>query len=133
MGKGAGKFFNEWIEPHWGKWTTAGLTVAYLAAPEKFHDDIGNLTEYSIQKLTEAGIRVGEGATGGVTKGIIARIEANPIFASVTLVLVIFILLLQIPLFRQMFNRRVIRPLFNVPEDTGPTVKERQAASDYEE
>jgi len=133
IGKGAGKFFNEWIGPHWGKWTAAGLTAAYLAAPEKFHDAVGNLTEYAIQKLTEAGIRVGEGVTGGITKGIVARIEANPIFASVTLLFVAFILLLQIPLFREMFNRRVIRPLFNVSGDTGPTAKEPRMRSDYEE
>lgn len=135
MGKGAGIFFNEWVGPHWGKWTAAGLTVGYLTAPEKFHDGLGNLTEYAIQKLTEAGIRAGEAATGGFTKAIITRVEANPIFATLTLAIVAFVLLLQIPLFRRLINRKVIRPLFSVSDDAQPTAEEQdhRHRSNYEE
>lgn len=135
MGKGAGKFFNEWVGPHWGKWTAAGLTVGYLAAPERFHDGLGKLTEYAIQKLTEAGIRAGEAATGGFTKAIMTRVEANPIFATATLLIVAFFLLLKIPLFRHLVNRKVVRPLFNVSGDTSPTAEEqdRRQRSNYEE
>ena len=135
MGKGAGTFFNEWVGPHWGKWTAAGLTAGYLAAPEKFHDGLGKLTEYAIQKLTEAGIRAGEAVTGGFTKAIITRVEANPIFATATLAIIAFVLLLQIPLFRQMVNRKVVRPLFNVSDDKSPTAAEQdhRQRSNYEE
>ncbi|MEZ6128990.1 MAG: hypothetical protein R3C59_09925 [Planctomycetaceae bacterium] len=135
MGKGAGIFFNEWVGPHWGKWTAAGLTAGYLAAPEKFHDGLGKLTEYAIQKLTEAGIRAGEAATGGFTKAIITRVEANPIFATATLAIITFVLLLQIPLFRQLINRKVVRRLFNLSDHTSPSAEEqdRQQRSKYEE
>lgn len=133
MGEGAGRFFNDVIDPHWGKWTAAGLTAAYLAAPEKFHDALGNLTEYAIQKLAEAGIRVGEAVTGGVTKGIIARVKANPIFSLLTLALLSLVLLWQVPLLRHLITKRVLKPLWTVPATEQVTVAETKPKHDYEE
>lgn len=117
MGAGAGVFFNKVIDPHWKKWTAAGLTAAYLSAPGKFHDALGNLTEYAIKNLTEAGIRIGEATTGGVTNEIIARVKANPVFSILTLAILVFFLLLQIPLFRYFLTRKLLKPLWTVPKD----------------
>jgi hypothetical protein len=132
MGEGAGVFFNKVINPHWEKWTAAGLAVAYLAAPEKFHDSLGQLTEYAVQKLTEAGIRTGESVTGGLAKALIARVEANPVFSLLTLALLVFALLVQVPLFRGFVMRRLLKPLWKVPSDAeSRTVTTPR--SDYEE
>lgn len=136
MGEGAGVFFHKVIDPHWGKWTAAGLTAAYLAAPEKFHDAIGNLTEYAVQKLTEAGIRIGEAVAGGFTKGILARIEANPVFSLLTLAILLFVVLLQVPIFRYAVTRWVLKPLWNVPVDAKARVSTTSAKdirSNFEE
>lgn len=135
MGEGAGRFYNEVIEPHWGKWTAAGLTAAYLAAPEKFHDALGNLTEYAVQKLAEAGIRVGEAATGGVAKGIIARVKANPIFSLLTLAILSLVLLWQVPLLRYLITQRVLKPLWTVPVTEQVSAAETipKPKHDYEE
>ena len=132
MGEGAGVFFNKVIDPHWGKWTAAGLTAAYLAAPEKFHDALGQLTEYAVQKLTEAGIRTGESVTGGLAKALIVRIEANPVFSLLTLALLLFALLVQVPLFRGFVRRRLLNLLWRAPSDAeSRTVSTPR--SDYEE
>lgn len=48
-GDGVGRFWREYIVPHKGKWLAAGLVASYLAMPEKFHDALGNLTEYGAE------------------------------------------------------------------------------------
>ncbi len=129
MGEGAGVFFNKYVAPHWGKWSAAGLTAAYLAAPEKFHYQLGNLTEYAVGKLTEAGIRVGEAVTGGVVGGITQRLKTNPVYATITLALIALLVLLQIPRFRAFVLRTIVHPLWSAP----PTNESNDSQQHYEE
>ena len=105
MGDGAGVFFHKVIEPHWGKWTAAGLTAAYLAQPEIFHDGLGQLTEYAIQKLLEAGIRFGESASRGFQQALITRVRENPGSAMLVLAICLTVGVLQIRFLRNRLLR----------------------------
>ena len=136
MGEGAGVFFHKVIDPHWGKWAAAGLTAAYLAQPDIFHDALGQLTEYAIQKLMEAGIRVGESASRGFQQAIITRVHENPGSALVVLTLCLTVVVLQIGFLRNRLVRglqriRGTRP--NHGTHSGQTSHAKNVHSDFQE
>jgi hypothetical protein len=136
MGAGSGVFFRKYISPHWGKWTVAGLSAAYLSAPEKFHDKAGELTEYAIRKLVEAGIKTGESVGGGIWKAIVGRVNENPFFAIPSIMIIGFLLLIQVPVFRY-FVKKLFQPLWkkpkNDPTTSGFKGTKTKSRPDYEE
>ena len=115
-GGGAGRFYQDWIAPHKGKWLAAGLISAYLAAPEKFHDALGKLTEYGAKRLTEAGIDAGAGISRGFWKGIGNRFSADPMHSTLGVLIIVVCASLFIPRVRWLI-RRSIQPLLGVPKD----------------
>ena len=136
MGDGAGVFFHKVIEPHWGKWTAAGLTAAYLSQPEIFHDALGQLTEYAVQKLLEAGIRIGESATSGFKQAIIARVRENPGAALLVLAIGLTVVVLQIGAVRTRLVRglqRIFASRFSNGNHSVQTSRAKNVHSDFQE
>jgi hypothetical protein len=111
-GEGVGRFWREYIVPHKGKWLAAGLLASYLAMPEKFHDALGNLTEYGTRKLTELGASVALGAGRGVVNGPIDAIKkhyaADPGGTVASLMLIALLLVLAVPPARWLLWHKVI-------------------------
>ncbi|MCS6850416.1 MAG: hypothetical protein NZ700_04520 [Gemmataceae bacterium] len=105
MGKGAGVFWKTYIAPHKAKWLVAGLLATYLIMPEKFHDAIGNLTEYALRQLAELGIAASSGAVQGTVGGLVDAIKAryadDPATTTLVTVFVILMLLLAVPWVRR--------------------------------
>ncbi len=115
-GGGAGEFWQHYIAPHKGKWLTGTLLVTYLAMPEKFHDAVGNLTEYAARELGKLGISVpvsvGRGLINGIADGVARQYAANPVSTVVSLVVIGFLLLISIPGIRWLVWHRGLRRLF---------------------
>lgn len=126
-GSAAGKFYQDWVAPHTGKWLAAGLIAAYLAAPESFHDAAGNLTEYGARKLTETGIDVGARASQGFWQGMQNRFRAEPLYSSLGVALIVVCGLLCVPRFRWLL-RRCLWPLLAAPAER-PAASSPSAAS----
>jgi hypothetical protein len=65
-GRGGWKFFNESVLPNKGKLAAAGVLAAFMAAPDKFVDTAGRVTEYAVSEFAKAGLSLA-GAVGGAT------------------------------------------------------------------
>lgn len=63
------KFWDRYVQPHWGKWLTGGAIATYLVNPEGFQDAAGNLTEAGFHRLTELVGEVAAGAIRGTGQG----------------------------------------------------------------
>lgn len=115
-GGGAGQFWTHYIAPHKGKWLAGGLLVTYLAMPERFHDALGNLTEYGATELGKLGISVatsaGRGFASGITESVSRQYAAGPVSTVVTLGLIGALLLVSIPGVRWLVWRKGLRRFF---------------------
>jgi len=133
MGRGAASFYQDWIKPHKGKWLAAGLTTAYLAAPEKFHDALGKLTQYGTRKLTEAGIIAGSSAAEGIWQGLTNRFTQKPLFSGLGIILVIGCSVLLLPRIRWMAWNYLVKPLMTVPKPRKPPPQDHNHPEHFEE
>ncbi len=118
-GKGAGEFWAKYVAPHKGKWLGGGLVVTYLAMPEKFHDAVGNLTEYATRELAKLGVSAttgtGRGLIRGARESIARQYAADPFGTVATLVLIAVLLLLAIPGLRWLVWHKGLRRLLPAP------------------
>ncbi|NLX94729.1 MAG: hypothetical protein GXY83_00995 [Rhodopirellula sp.] len=118
-GNGAGEFWTKYIVPHKEKWLVGGLLVTYLAMPEKFHDALGNLTEYATRELAKLGVSAttgaGHGLLGGARESIARQYAADPFETVATLVLIAVLLLLAIPRLRWLVWHKGLRRLLAAP------------------
>lgn len=115
MGRGAGTFYDDWVRPHKGKWAAGTLAAAYLAAPEKFHNKLGDLTTYGTQQLTEAGIIIGAAFFEGIWLGLTSRFRESAVFSTLGLSLLIGGGLLLVPRVRWLVFNRLLGPLWQAP------------------
>lgn len=118
-GSGAGEFWMKYVAPHKGKWLAGGLLVTYLAMPEKFHDALGNLTEYATRELAKLGVSAttgaGRGLLGGARESIARQYAADPFGTVASLVLIAFLVLLAIPRTRWLIWHKGLRRLLAAP------------------
>lgn len=114
-GNGAGEFWTKYVAPHKGKWLAGGLLVTYLSMPEKFHDGLGNLTEYATRELAKLGVSAttgaGRGLIGGARDSVARQYAADPFGTVATLTLIAFLLLLAIPRLRWLIWHKGCRRL----------------------
>ena len=82
-GSGASQFLTRYLKPHYKKLVAAGLVAAYLSAPEKFHDEAGNLTAWAAEQLTRLGIEVTSAAPRGIWRAIVAKFTEDPLFSTI--------------------------------------------------
>jgi hypothetical protein len=118
-GNGAGVFWAKYVAPHKGKWLASGLVVTYLAMPEKFHDGLGNLTEYTTRELAKLGVSTTTGASrgllGGARESIARQYATDPFGTVASLMLIAFLVLLAIPRTRWLIWHKGLRRLLAAP------------------
>ena len=114
-GNGAGRFWTTYVLPHKKKWLVGGLLVTYLAMPEKFHDGVGNLTQYAVKALSGLGVSAATGAARGLVNGPIDAVKkhyaADPVGTTISLSLIGVLILLAVPPFRRGLWDLLCRPL----------------------
>ncbi|WZO98349.1 hypothetical protein EP7_005410 [Isosphaeraceae bacterium EP7] len=75
-GRGGWKFFTETVLPNKGKLAAAGVLAAFLAAPDKFVDTAGRVTEYAVAEFAKAGLSLGGAATRGLESAVGSTLAA---------------------------------------------------------
>jgi len=109
---GAAVFWRDYVEPHKGKWLVGTALVAYLAAPESFHDAAGRLTEYGARELARLGITsvvgTGTGLLDGARSALAEHWARSPTKTIATLVGIAVLILLSFPRSRVWLWRRVV-------------------------
>lgn len=115
-GNGALVFYGKYLKPHRGKLAAAGLVTAYLAAPEKFHDAAGKLTERAVEEFAKLGIETTGAVHRGLWRGVQSKLSATPVSSSLGILTALCCLALAIPRVRWAAWRKV-RFLFTTPDD----------------
>ena len=85
---------------------TGNLLATYLAAPEKFHDADGNLTELAAERLMEVGISALTKKNTGTKKALVATFKQHyndgPTSTALLVALIGGLLLLALPVVRRL-------------------------------
>ena len=87
--------------------------------PEKFHDALGNLTEYATRELAKLGVSAttgaGRGLLGGACESITRQYATDPFGTVASLVLIVVLVLLAIPRMRWLIWHKGLRRLLSAP------------------
>ena len=99
--------------------------------PEKFHDALGNLTEYATHKLAKLGVSATTGAgcglIGGTRESIARQYAADPFGTVASLVLIAVLVLLAIPRLRWLVWHKGLRRLLAAPPAETVAAKTRNS------
>ena len=73
-GRGGWRFYVDQVLTHKKQLAAAGVLGAFLAAPDKFVDTAGRVTEYAVQQFAKAGIQLAGAVGGGAARGMEAAL-----------------------------------------------------------
>ena len=83
MGGGAGVFFERYLRPNYKVLLTGGIVAAYLATPEKFHDEVGKLTSWAAERFAALGIDVAGAVPRGIWNALCDKFAQEPVWTTI--------------------------------------------------
>jgi hypothetical protein len=85
-GKGSVNFYKKYIKGKEKIWITTGLLAAFFLVPEQFANVTGDITEYGLKRLSDAGIYLADELSKSITasatytaKNYAEKITSNPL------------------------------------------------------
>ena len=117
MGNGAAVFFERYLRPNYKSLLAAGLVATYLATPEKFHDELGKLTQWAAERFTKLGIEVAGAVPRGAWQALCEKFARDPVWTTVGTVLSLVFLALLLPRVRWWMSR-ALRFWFTIPSSS---------------
>jgi hypothetical protein len=81
VGGASWTFWKRYVEPHWKVWAGCGAAALYLANPDWFQDQAGNMTEKGFEHLTKLAGEAAASTIRGISEG--SKEAGSNIFAAI--------------------------------------------------